>query len=171
MQSSRSRRAGDGKGRRQNGFLPDFRAAINAARSPREGARAPADAYKDATLQRVRTRRRLGLAVQEEPVDPERHSGPLIERLSTRRFSPLYSRDSGALKTHGRVERRAVSSLRNGSMCLADADYGEIVRCSDAPVGARWHCCFRHGTANIAANCDDAPGLNIGHDIAVHGHA
>jgi hypothetical protein len=41
MQSSRSRRAGDGKERQQNGFLPDFRAAINAVRSPRAGDRRP----------------------------------------------------------------------------------------------------------------------------------
>jgi hypothetical protein len=39
MQSPRSR-VEDDKKRRQNGFLPDFRAASNAARSPRKGDRA-----------------------------------------------------------------------------------------------------------------------------------
>lgn len=44
MQRPRSRRVGDDKVRRQKAFLPDFRDAIKAARGPREGDRAPADA-------------------------------------------------------------------------------------------------------------------------------
>jgi hypothetical protein len=34
---------GDGKERRQKGFLPDFRGAIKAGQGPREGDQAPAE--------------------------------------------------------------------------------------------------------------------------------
>jgi hypothetical protein len=53
MQSPRSRRVGDGKERRQKGFLPDFRGAIKAGRGPREGDHVPAETNKDAILQEV----------------------------------------------------------------------------------------------------------------------
>ncbi len=46
----------EGRRRRRaaaEGFLPDFREAIKAARGPREGDRAPGDTNRDAILHKI----------------------------------------------------------------------------------------------------------------------
>ena len=64
MRRPRSRRVGDHEERRQRGFLPDFRETIKAARGPREGDRAPADAQDRRTGIAALTKRRASVGAR-----------------------------------------------------------------------------------------------------------
>src|SRR5262245_35025015 len=91
-----------------------------------------------------------------------------IERCADRCGLPP---DQPRRRTGARRDRHRRRADRNGRLNFSDANDRKIIRFREAPVGVDSQYFLRHRIVHIAADRDDAPWSNLGHDVTMGFHA